>query len=83
MRDQDRSTREPAAPIEPAQYEPSRMDEKDGPESRGRRKFLKTAALTDGGEPAGVGDAALLYPVWLVLWRLRSRRPLGGMCSRG
>ena len=60
MRDQDRSTREPAAPIEPAQYEPSRMDEKDGPESRGRRKFLKTAALT--GAPVILTVAS--RPAW-------------------
>jgi hypothetical protein len=45
MSDQDRSSREPATPVEPAQHEPPFADHKDRPESQGRRQFLKSAAL--------------------------------------
>jgi hypothetical protein len=45
MSDQDRSSQEPATSVEPAQVEPAFAADKDRPESRGRRQFLKSAAL--------------------------------------
>jgi len=46
MRDQDRSSRESASPVEPVQGDHACTERREHPESQDRRRFLRRAALT-------------------------------------
>ncbi|MGD2064115.1 MAG: twin-arginine translocation signal domain-containing protein [Nitrospirota bacterium] len=60
MRDQDLPNREPTTPLESAQGEPAFAEDMDRPESRGRRQFLKRAAVA--GAPVILTVAS--RPAW-------------------